>query len=280
MSWASPQRWKGEIAKIVAAVEEKAAAALAELQALLEELEAELAEKKAELEQASGELKEQLEAVIAQLEAKIAELKAAIAKLEAMLNELKEGILATLEELYRNATHGEYTITPESHYVALGDGTAAAESYAELLAAELGNLCGGNYSYTNLAQNGLMIEEIYNVLLSNPTEIGKADLVTLGFGNNGFTNFAVENMMALINETPIDLDWSTYVGEEGVPYVEKVLEKLYEELEESGFTGVYMGVNITDLLAVAVESYAYSYVAYSCNLPEACLLYTSPSPRD
>jgi hypothetical protein len=50
--------------------------------------------------------------------------------------------------------------------------------------------------------------------------------------------------------------------------VEELKAKLYEEMAAAGVEGEYMGVDVTELMVAAVEAYAYSYVAYTCNLPE------------
>ena len=184
------------------------------------------------------------------------------------LQEVLAKVKAKLIVLFGDPTHGEYTITPDSHYVALGDNTAVSDSYVDLLATEMSNLCKANYSYTNLAQEGLLIQDVYAILNQNEAEIKKADLITLGFGSNGFTNFAVEQVMNQINEEPINIDWTVFVGEEGLPYIEAARTELYNYLVDCGVSGEYEDVNLTDLLTVAIESYVYSYLNYAYNLPK------------
>ena len=290
-------------AQLIEAIEAVVNAVVAKVMEKVEAVRAAIAEAKAELEAKIAELEAQLEAAVeevkAEIEAKIAELKAAVEQLkEAVLalNEMVENLIAEgkaaveeaiaaleelaaalpgkiaeaiaevealLVELYLNATHGEYTIDADSHYVALGDGTAVAESYVELLAAEMAGIYGGNYSFTNLSQEGLMIQDTYAVLAENAEEIAKADLITLGFGNNGFTSFVLDELVAVINEEASAIDWTLYVGEEGLPYVEQLKAALYEEVLAS--TG---DAESAAMLTLAAEAYAYSYVAYTCNLPE------------
>ena len=184
------------------------------------------------------------------------------------LSEIVEKIIAKLEFLFGDATHGEYTIDPDSHYVALGDSSAVSTSYVDMLAAEMANISGANYSFTNLAQDGLMIQDVYSVLNENKAEIEKADLITIGFSSNSFSNFAAEQVMNLIDEVPLDIDWTKYVGEEGLPYIELVRKELRKYLADSGVSGEYLGIDYTEVLAVALESYVYSYIAYTYNLPK------------
>lgn len=184
------------------------------------------------------------------------------------LEEIVSKVRAKLEVLFGDVTHGEYTINPDSHYVALGDSTAVSRSYVDMLAAEMANINGASYSFTNLAQDGLLIQDIYGILDTNKAEIEKADLITIGFGSNGFSNFAAEQVMNLIDEVPLDIDWTTYVGEEGLPYVAAARAELRKYLMDSGISGEYLGIDQAELLTVALESYVYSYIAYACNLPK------------
>lgn len=190
-----------------------------------------------------------------------------IDRLEDEVKALVEQIKEELAALYEEATHGEYTITPDSYYVALGDNTAVSNSYVDLLADEFAELSQAEYNFTNLAENGLLVQDVYDVLDANVAEIEKADFITIGFGSNGFTSFAVDQVSKLIDGESVDLDWSVYVGQEGVSYVEEARQKLVTYLEDAGLTGNYLGIELTELLTVALESYAYSYIGYAYNLP-------------
>ena len=282
-------------AKLEAAVEEAKAAieaAIAEVEAAIAAVKAKLAEIKAALE----ELKAAVKAMNAAVEEMLAEGVAAFNKVQAALNEMAAkaaelvavaseeaaaklaeavaALKAMLNELYLNATHGEYTLTADSHYVALGDATAVSESYVDVLAAAMANISGEDYSYTNLSEAGMMIQDVYAVLDANAEEIAQADLVTLGFGNNGFTQFALAEVMALLNEKDSAIDWSLYVGAEGLPYVADVKADLYEEVLAA--TG---DAASAALVTAAAEAYAYSYVAYTCNLPEVVNAIHAISPE-
>ena len=171
---------------------------------------------------------------------------------------VKNEIIETIEELVYNATHADYTVDSESYYVAFGDGTAVSESYVDLLAKEL------QVKYNNLAQAGLKVEDMFDIIDANVAEIKKADLITIGFGNNTFITEAMNNALNY-KEAP-EYDWAKYVGEEGAEYVAEAIEELKEMLEEEGL-GELMGMPVSELAAVAIESYAYSCVAYAVNLP-------------
>ncbi|MBE6608660.1 MAG: hypothetical protein E7633_08920 [Ruminococcaceae bacterium] len=170
----------------------------------------------------------------------------------------KNGIIAVIEELVYEATHADYVKDKDSYYVAFGDGTAVSESYVDLLAKEL------EVKFNNLAQAGLKVEDMFDIIDANVAEIKKADLITIGFGNNTFITEALNN--ALDYENAPEYDWAKYVGEEGAEYVAKALAELKIMLDEEGL-GEMMGMPVSELAVIAVESYAYSCVAYAVNLP-------------
>ena len=167
-------------------------------------------------------------------------------------------IIEAMETLIYNATHADYEINEDSYYVAFGDSTAVSESYVDLLAKELG------IKYNNLAQTGLKVEDMFDIIGVNVAEIEKADLITIGFGNNTFITEAINN--ALNYESAPEYDWVKYVGEDGAEYVAQALAELKATLDEEGL-GELAGISVSDLAVTAVESYAYSCVAYAVNLP-------------
>ena len=170
----------------------------------------------------------------------------------------KEELLAALKELVYNATHADYEKDEDSYYVAFGDSTAVSESYVDLLAKELG------IEYNNLAQAGLKVEDMFDIINVNVAEIKKADLITIGFGNNTFITEAINN--ALNYEVAPEYDWVKYVGEDGAQYVAEALAEIKAKLEAEGM-GEIAGISVSDLAVTAIESYAYSCVAYAVNLP-------------
>ena len=236
------------IADLTAKVEEQ----LAELDKLGKDL-AEIAgtiydEIHDELEDAQTAIEEILKGNLDAIE----DLKNALVELGAeSVIDLVESIVAQIEAMFEEATTDDYVITPDSYYVAIGDGSAETESYVEELAAYLGIDCN------NLAENGQEMEDAYGVIADNAENIAAADLITIGYSNSTFVGDAAE---AALNGA--DLDWSTYVTDAGVAYVEDVLADISAELAANGITG-----ELNDMAMAAIESYAYSSVAYACNLP-------------
>ena len=271
---------KAELAAAAAAAKPAIEAKIAEIEAKIAQLVAYIQELNAKL----MALVAAVEAAIAAVETAIAEGVAAVKQMVATVEELVAAVEAMIEAvpqaiadametlqtaallLYYSATYGVYIIDEDSSYVALGDGAVAGESYVDLVAATMGEMCE-TYTYTNLAKEGLMIQDVYTVMAENADAIANADLVTVNFGNNGFTTFTGNYLLAMMNDVAVELDWVSYVGEEGLPYVAEAKAKLYEELVANGVSGELMGIDITELLVAALEAYAYSYVAYAANLP-------------
>ncbi len=246
-----------QIAGLMDAAEKKAAELLAAGEEFGEVLEAIVAEANA----ATEALKAEVEAIVGETIDNVDELVAAA---QVMAGELADTIdakidevMAAIEEAYINATTCDYVPGEDSFYVAIGDASAVSRSYVDILAEEL------DVDYANLAQKGLMIEDAYAVLSSNTDTIAKADLITVGFTSNEFINETVDQIYGQIFGGTVDLDWAAYVGAENVPYVEQLLAEVNASIAE----------NVEDaataaLLSTAVEVYAYSYVAYVCELPE------------
>jgi hypothetical protein len=61
-----------------------------------------------------------------------------------------------------------------------------------------------------------------------------------------------------------ELDWEGYLGEEGAAYVAEAMAELKALLEENG-AGEMMGMNLSDVLTLAIESYAYAYMEFVIN---------------
>ena len=95
-------------------------------------------------------------------------------------------------------------------------------------------------------------------------EIAKADLITIGYGNNNFTTFVTAQLGRVAeNKYPYEMDWSRYVGAEGVPYVEDALAEVYAYFTEAGLDAAY-----ADMLTLVVECYAYAYIGFAFNYTE------------
>ena len=194
-----------------------------------------------------------------------AKINNAIDKAEAKLNEL----YTEAGNRYYNVIDGEYNITADSYYVALGDGSAYGESYVNVLANELAAIYGADYAFKNLAVEGMPVEGIFSVLEANKADIEKADLITVGFGNDSLTQFVVDQMTKLFADKPVDIDWTWLVNEEGQARIEEARTELYEQLTAKGLVGEYQGVDVATAVCAVVESYAYSYASYIYHLPKA-----------
>lgn len=186
-------------------------------------------------------------------------------KLVALYEDLKAKIdhaIALIILAYENATSTDYKATKDSYYVAIGDGTAVSDSYVDLVAEEL------KINYKNLSKDGLLVEDALAVVEKNAALIEKADLITVGFGNNTFVK---DLLLEVVNYKSLDLNWEAFVGEDGEEAVEKVLDKLQAVFAEAGLdVNVDGGVNVAEALTVAVAAYTYNCLSYVVNLP--CLL--------
>ena len=208
-----------------------------------------------------------------EVEATLVEVKAATEELyiyvkdDVELLPLYEKLMEEIEILlmyfqlaYKRATSADYKVTGKSAYVAIGDGSAAGESYVGKVAAEL-----GVKNVTNLAEVGLMVEDAYAVIEKNAAAVKAADLITVGFNNNTFVEFSLEKVLA--GEHDIG-DWVPYVTEAGAEAIAKIVEELKQEFTQMGL-GVepITGIDCSLLLTLAIESYAYSCAAYAFNMP-------------
>ena len=169
-------------------------------------------------------------------------------------------------ETYWDATHTYLLSTENPYYVAIGDGTAMPASYVDKLAKEL------NVSYKNLAVNGMLIADTYDLLEKQQSEIEKAGLITIGFGANSFVNFAIDNVgRGIFTGKFAEMDWASVVGEKNVHYVEEALASVYEEMaaKELGTIEIFgKSLDMAQLMTVAVESFAYAAASYAAELPQ------------
>ena len=188
------------------------------------------------------------------------DLDATIEELRALIHgeEIPEDSEGAIREFIDAAAHGDYEINYQSYYVAVGDDSA--EGYAELLAAELGlnNDFGTVVSDSVAASIENLDAEI----------IAEADLITVGFSNNTFLKYMASQMNARLDgEAVEEMDWSVYVGAEGVKYVEKALNEIQEILAKDLHKKVLNYGYLDELLMLAVESYAYAAADYAFNYP-------------
>ena len=202
----------------------------------------------------------------------------AVHQLETLANKIVEALFG----IYEGAISSDYFVDEDSYYVAIGDSTAASNSYVDALAAELG------VDYKNLAKSGMMVADVYELLKDQKAEIEKADLITVGFGSNSFLDYAIDRAVRLEladrtdAEAPAALDWTVYVGEKGAAKVEEKLAELYNQFAAEGlgvitlsYDVTILGITVTittdfdlaQLMTVIVESYAYAVTSYAFDLP-------------
>lgn len=220
--------------------------AVSEIESILDEIEA-IA--KGESDQTAKDL---VNAYI-DLDATIKELRALIQG-----KEIPEDSKGAIREFIDAAAHGDYEINYESYYVAIGDDSV--EGYAELLAAELG--LSKDYETVVSDSVAASVENL------DAEIIAEADLITVGFSNNTFFKYMASQMNARIDgEKPEEMDWSVYVGDEGVEYVEKALNEIKEIFAKDMHKKVLNYGYLDELLMLAVESYAYAAADYAFNYP-------------
>ncbi len=221
--------------------------AIAEIESILDEIEA----------IANGETDKTAEDLVnayIDLDATIEELRALIHG-----EEIPEDSEGAIREFIDAAAHGDYEIDYESYYVAVGDDSV--EGYAELLAAELGL----NDAYKTVASENVAasIEDL------DAEAIAKADLITVGFSNNTFFKYMASQVNAYLssNKEPQEMDWSIYVGDVGVKYVEKALNEIQAILAKDLHDNISSHGYLDEILMLAIESYAYASADYVFNYP-------------
>jgi len=282
---------EAKIEEVKAAIEELKAElkALEEaITAMMGDVKANIEEALAELKAAVADLKKEICDMIAEIQAEIkdyvdeaidAAIEAVVEKLQSILDEkieTLEDLMAALEEaaldaveemativegLVKDATHADYEVNKDSYYVAIGDDTAVSEGYVDLLAQALG------IAYNNLAEAGMTVEDVAALLNKNVTEIKKADLITVGFGNTSFITNTVNQVLSG-NAAPA-YDWEALVGAEAAEYVEQALAELKASFENAGMDGTEMGIeDLPATMTAAVEAYVYSCVVYAVGMPE------------
>ena len=251
---------KALVAELVASVK----AQIAELLAMIDAL---VAEFNAAYEALMAALPGIVELVKDKLDVLAAELEAAVKEAIATVDTVKENIetfVAMAEFLYYMATNGYYEVDDEeSHYVALGDGSAAEGSYADMLAELLG------VEYDNLAQGGFIAKDVLDTILANEDIIADADLITLGFSNATVLDFVMSGVLGYG-----EVDWAALFGEEVAEVAERVLAKVSAKLAEviaaelDGELDAESLATFVDMGIAAVEAYVYAYVAHVMTLPE------------
>lgn len=167
---------------------------------------------------------------------------------------LNDAVMALIEE----ATTADLVIDDDFKYVAIGDGSAAPESYVEKLTAALN---------AEAAENGVDEIEVVNYAKAgntvaaereNLSDVADADLITVGFSNVEFLSKAIANA-----GSGAEMDWAAVVGEENVQYVDQLLDEVTAKIAEAGIEG-----ENAVMANAAVEAYAYAAALYATELPE------------
>ena len=156
-------------------------------------------------------------------------------------------------EDYENLQY-QYVPNENSYYVALGDETAVKakklkSSYVDELAAELG------VSYKNLAASQMEIQDVYDTITDNSSDIAKADLITLGWSNYGATYYMCQYMAGQTDRVT-EKEWTDLVGEENMPMLEELLDLMFQKLRDENLSN-FDGYDLEG----GLECYAYAYMS-------------------
>ena len=276
------------VAGAKAELEAAIAAAKAELEAKIAEVkaaaEAQIEKVKAEVEAKIAELNAVGQAIVDALTATVegirAELQAVEDAIEGILNgsveaveDLKEALVALglegadllvdhiveqFNALLKTVTTADLFVKDSIKYVAIGDGTAATESYVEELTALLTAEANAKGVEKVEVVNGAKVGNTVADELANMTDVTGADLITIGFSNVDFLDKAVAAAME-----GADLDWTAVVGAENVKYVEQVLDEVKAKIAEAGIEG-----EAAVVVNTAVEAYAYAATQYAVMVPQ------------
>lgn len=259
---------QGTYDEAVAAAQDALATAIAEMQAAVAEqlealadgsfaqIEGYLEQLNISLENAQTALNELVTGSIESVEELAAALEGFGAAAMEDINAAVEQLLATVETMLYQATHADIVAEDEFKYVALGDGSAEAEGYVELLAAMLEKDAGDTVavSYVNNAKAGRTVADELNDLEALAAKVYDADLVTLGYSDVTFLLNALQNTTVA--------DWSDYVEDEYVPYIEQLVAEIQAELVES------VGDETKAVYATTLaNAMAFSAVQYAVELP-------------
>jgi len=177
--------------------------------------------------------------------------------LESLIAVLKKYAPEAWEQVKNDyeATGIDVVIDDDFKYVALGDGTAVAEGYAEALKAWLEEKAAEEektVAFVNAAKVGNSVAAEAAALSA---EVVDADLITLGFSQ---TDMLANAMIA--EEKP---DWAALLGAEAVPYVEDALALVAEKIAAMELENP----EIEAMLNSVAEAFAYNAVEYAITLP-------------
>ena len=167
------------------------------------------------------------------------------------LYEVAMEIYAYAVEIFADTFHGDYQVTIDSSFVALGNATYGKE-LAEML------WLGDKYQNFDL-------EDDYIDALAN------ADFVTVRIDNGQIYDFAVSQVAGYIAGST--LDWNAYLDAEGQEALADVLAAVKAELLSSGaaaeIAANFGGINeefVANVATYAIESAVYAYAEIIASL--------------
>ena len=149
----------------------------------------------------------------------------------------------------------DLVIGDDFKYVALGDGTATADGYAEKVYAYLKEQAAEDEKTVEFANAAKVGNSVSAEAAALSKEVVGANLITLGFS---LTDMLANALVA--EEKP---DWAALLGEEAAAYVEDALAQVTEKI-----AALELGnAEIEAMLNTTVEAYAYNAVSYAMELP-------------
>ena len=228
---------EAEIAKINAAVE----AEIAKIQAAVE---AEIAKINAAIEAEIAKINAMVEAIKTGIENSILETEAMINAILAEANEsIKQFILETYNALnvaIADALTGEYVVSEDSYYVAIGGDTA----YADILASYIG-IDSEESVVTNTWDDISLIDLL------------KADLITIGYTENDVNAFAKKQILGFVADY-LNFDLKPSVN----AYVEKAFTEFFAQCKPAPSTETIneFMTSLNVMLNGAIESFSYEYL--------------------
>ena len=230
-----------------------------ELNKVIEEVEKEVDSLLDSIRENINNVQDAVEGILSGSLESVEELKNALEAMGAeALAELVDIIVEQINAMLLEATTADMVVDDDFKLVAIGDESAKAEGYVEMLAAAIN---------AEAAENGVDEIEVVNnaktgntVALerANLSDVTDADLVTIGFSNVTFLSNALDAAM----NGKTDFDWAGLLGEEALPYVEDILADINAEIAALELEEEY-----TVMLETIVEAMAYNAVEYAATLP-------------
>ena len=230
-----------------------------ELNKVIEEVEKEVDSLLDSIRENINNVQDAVEGILSGSLESVEELKNALEAMGAeALAELVDIIVEQINAMLLEATTADMVVDDDFKLVAIGDESAKAEGYVEMLAAAIN---------AEAAENGVDEIEVVNnaktgntVALerANLSDVTDADLVTIGFSNVTFLSNALDAAM----NGKADFDWAGLLGEEALPYVEDILADINAEIAALELEEEY-----TVMLETIVEAMAYNAVEYAATLP-------------